>query len=160
MYSYSTRSLNNLKGVHPDVVKVFMEAIKESPYDFIITWGLRTAQQQYSLWCQGRTVKGKKYPGIVVTGCDGYARKSNHQMKKDGYGHAVDIVLCGHKDANGKYVKYTTTKEMYDDKKMREMGAYIKGVAYKLGIPIEWGGDWKKPYDPPHFQLKSSLGYK
>ena len=28
-----------------------------------------------------------------------------------------------------------------------------KQVANKLGIKIIWGGDWKKPYDPPHFQL-------
>ena len=37
MYSFSQRSKDRLKGVHPDMVKVMQEAIKESPLDFGIT---------------------------------------------------------------------------------------------------------------------------
>jgi peptidoglycan LD-endopeptidase CwlK len=29
----------------------------------------------------------------------------------------------------------------------------IKGTANRLGIPIEWGGDWRRFKDLPHWQL-------
>lgn len=29
----------------------------------------------------------------------------------------------------------------------------VKQAAYELGVPIEWGGDWKSFKDGPHFQL-------
>jgi peptidoglycan L-alanyl-D-glutamate endopeptidase CwlK len=29
----------------------------------------------------------------------------------------------------------------------------MKRAAKELGIPIEWGGDWQKFKDGPHFQL-------
>lgn len=60
------------------------------------------------------------------------------------YGLAVD--LC---DIDGKY----------DIPDMEEIARAMKMAALELGIPIEWGGDWrKKPtdrigWDSPHFQL-------
>ncbi len=60
------------------------------------------------------------------------------------YGLAVD--LC---DTDGKY----------DIPDMEEIARAMKMAALELGIPIEWGGDWrKKPsdrigWDSPHFQL-------
>lgn len=44
--------------------------------------------------------------GKKVTNCDGYIKKSNHQAKADGYGHAVDIFLTGFV-ASGNYIKFT-----------------------------------------------------
>lgn len=32
-------------------------------------------------------------------------------------------------------------------------GHYVKGVAKGLDIDIEWGGDWKKFPDYPHYQI-------
>ena len=29
----------------------------------------------------------------------------------------------------------------------------MKGAAKELGVPLEWGGDWKSFKDGPHFQL-------
>ncbi|WP_245680676.1 M15 family metallopeptidase [Veronia pacifica] len=29
----------------------------------------------------------------------------------------------------------------------------VKAASIELGIPIEWGGDWKSFPDGPHFQL-------
>jgi hypothetical protein len=41
-----------------------------------------------------------------------------------------------------------------DLKRFKELGALVKERAAVLGIPIEWGGDWKKFVDLPHYQLK------
>ena len=141
MYKFGKRSLDNLVGVHTNLVKVMTEAIKTSPVDFTITEGVRTAKEQQALYAQGRTKKGP-----IVTNKNGTTNKSNHQTKSDGYGHAVDLypffegsVQVQHKDTIAR---------------LKQIAAHIKSVAKKLGIGITWGGDWKSPYDPPHFELK------
>lgn len=144
-YEFGKRSLDNLKNVHPDLVKVMMTAITNSPVDFTITEGLRSQARQQELYAQGRTKKG-----IKVTNVDGVKKLSNHQdeadSKKDNLGSAVDLypfflgqVQVNHKDTV---------------KNLKLIAAHIKKVAAELKIGITWGGDWKNPYDPPHFELK------
>ncbi|MDY4010287.1 MAG: M15 family metallopeptidase [Fusobacterium gastrosuis] len=60
-YNFSKRSLKNLIGVHPKLVKLMEEAIKNSPYDFIITEGLRTLERQKELVRQGKSKTMKSY---------------------------------------------------------------------------------------------------
>ena len=85
MAQFGQRSLISLNGVHPNLVKVMKEAIKDTPIDFTITDGGRTVAQQKALYAKGRTV-----PGSIVTNADGVKNKSNHQAKSDGYYHASD----------------------------------------------------------------------
>ncbi|MYZ60720.1 M15 family peptidase [Elizabethkingia anophelis] len=140
-YKLGERSLKNLDGVHPNLVKVMKAAIVNSPVDFTITDGVRTLKRQQELYAQGRTK-----PGIKVTNADGIKNKSNHQAKADRFGHAVDLypfflgqVQVNHKDTI---------------KNLKLIADHIKKVAKELCIGITWGGDWKSPYDPPHFELK------
>lgn len=144
-YKLGSRSLKNLEGVHPNLVKVITAAITNSPVDFTVTEGLRSTQRQKDLYAQGRSK-----PGIKVTQKDGVKSVSNHQDeadgKKDGKGSAVDLypfflgaVQVNHKDTI---------------KNLKLIAAHIKKVAKDLGIGIVWGGDWRTPYDPPHFELK------
>ena len=146
-YVLSDASIEKMKGVHPKLIELMKKAISDSPYDFKVVQGLRTAEYQNSLYQQGRTK-----PGKIVTKLDGYNRKSNHQAKSDGYGHAVDIAVCGHYDQNGIYVKYTTDTEMFDNKKLVEISRHVKAVAKEMGLDIVWGGDWKTLYDTPHYE--------
>lgn len=147
-YVLSDASIEKMKGVHPKLIELMKKAIGDSPYDFKIIQGLRTAEYQNSLYQQGRTK-----PGKIVTKLDGYNKKSNHQAKADGYGHAVDIAVCGQYDQNGNYVKYTTDAEMFDNKKLVEISRHVKAVAKEMGLDIVWGGDWKTLYDTPHYEL-------
>lgn len=147
-YVLSDASIEKMKGVHPKLIELMKKAISNSPYDFKIVQGLRTAEYQNELYQQGRTK-----PGKIVTKLDGYNKKSNHQAKADGYGHAVDIAVCGHYDQNGNYVKYTTDAEMFDNKKLVEISRHVKAVAKDMGLDIVWGGDWKTLYDTPHYEL-------
>lgn len=140
MYKLGTRSKKSLEGVHPDLVRLIEVAITNSPCDFTIVEGVRTVQRQKQLYAQGRTT-----PGSIVTNVDGVNKKSNHQIKVDGYGHAVDLypfflgqVQVNHKDTIAR---------------LRDIAYHIKAVARQIGVKITWGGDWKSPYDPPHFQL-------
>jgi len=136
---FSQRSLNNLKGVHPDLVRVMNEAIKDTPIDFTITEGVRTVQRQQELYAQGRTK-----PGPVVTQVDGVKKKSNHQPKSDGYGHAVDL-----------YPYFNGSVQVNAVNELKTIARHVVSVGMRLGIPVEWGGSWTSFKDYPHFELKS-----
>ena len=145
-YSFTQSSLDKMKKVHPKLVEVMKEAIKNSPFDFRITDGARTAEEQFALYQKGRTL-----PGPKVTNCDGKKFKSNHQIKSDGFGHAVDIFPCGVVE-NGVYRKFTS-EEGYDEKKLKLIANHILAIAKSKNINIEWGGNWKM-HDTPHFEIK------
>ena len=50
-----------------------------------------------------------------------------------------------------------------DREQMSYFAGFVKGVAFKMGIPIRWGGDWNNNNDLkdnnfddlPHFELRS-----
>ena len=54
-YKLSTKSLSNLKGVHPDLVKVVKRAIELTECDFTVTEGLRTKERQAQLLKEKKT---------------------------------------------------------------------------------------------------------
>lgn len=76
MFVFSKRSRDNLKGVHPNLVKVIELALKLSEKDFMIIEGLRTEERQMSLKRQGHS----------------QTLNSKHLVQSDGYGHAIDLV--------------------------------------------------------------------
>lgn len=135
MYKFSENSKNKLKGLHSNIQKFFNELIAISPHDFSITQGVRTAEEQNKLYQQGRTTKGK-----IVTNCDGYKIKSNHQAKADGFGYAGDIAII----VNGKVT--------WEDKYYCEVANSARELMKKY--EIEWGGDWKSFKDFPHFEYR------
>lgn len=67
-FSFGTRSKERLQSVHPDLVKVLEEAIKESPLDFSITEGLRTKERQKALFDAGKsqTMNSRHLTGKAV----------------------------------------------------------------------------------------------
>lgn len=139
MARFSSRSLAALKGIHPDLILVMTTAIKDTPVDFTITDGVRTTAQQLALYAKGRTK-----PGGIVTNADGVRNKSNHQIKADGYGHAVDLYpyVNGGLDFNDKA------------NHLPAIAAHILATAKCLGIAVTWGGNFKSILDKPHFELK------
>ena len=67
-FALGQRSKDRLTGVHPDLVKVIEEAIKESPLDFSITEGLRTKERQKELFDAGKsqTMNSRHITGKAV----------------------------------------------------------------------------------------------
>lgn len=120
MRRYSKRSLNNLKGIHPDLRRVIDRALQESPLDFIVIEGLRTMQRQRELYASGASK----------------TMNSRHLT-----GHAVDLLPIGKDGAAFAW-------PLYD-----KLGPAVKAAADAEGVQIDWGGDWTKFRDGPHFQL-------
>ena len=68
MYVLGTVSKNNLKGVHPDLVKVVEKAITLTEIDFRVTEGLRSKTRQIELVNKGasKTLDSRHITGHAV----------------------------------------------------------------------------------------------
>lgn len=119
-FALGQRSLDRLKGVHPDLVKVVKRAIQLTPIDFTVTEGLRTTERQKQLVAAGAS----------------QTMKSRHIT-----GHAVDLAALVDGEVRWDWPLYA------------KIAKAMKDAATELGVPIEWGGDWKTLKDGPHFQL-------
>jgi peptidoglycan L-alanyl-D-glutamate endopeptidase CwlK len=105
-----------------------------------ITQGLRTIQEQDALYAIGRTIIGKK-----VTNAKGGESVHN-------YGFAVDICLI----IEDKIASWDTVKD-WDNDKIADWYECVKIFA-KQGW--DWGGNWKKFKDLPHFDKKGFNDWK
>lgn len=127
----STRSVANLQGVHPDLVKVVYRAAELTTCPFVVTCGLRTLATQKAMVARGAS----------------QTLKSRHLT-----GHAVDLAAY-FDDGDGN--PYDNIK--WDWPLYHQLAVAMKTAAKELNVTIEWGGDWRSFKDGPHFQLSSRL---
>jgi peptidoglycan LD-endopeptidase CwlK len=68
MRQFSKRSLDNMRGIHPDLRRVMDRALQESPVDFTVIEGLRTKERQAQLVASGasRTMNSRHITGHAV----------------------------------------------------------------------------------------------
>jgi len=85
MFTLSTRSLNHLEGVHPDLVCVVKLAIQSSEIDFVVLEGLRSKARQAQLLKAGAS----------------QTMNSRHIT-----GHAVDLGACVGKEVRWDWPLY------------------------------------------------------
>ena len=122
-FKLSQRSLDRLKGVDANLVKVVKRAIQISQYDFMVVEGLRSKETQ------AEYVK----KGVSKT------MNSYHLT-----GHAVDLAPL----ENGA-IDWNNKKGQFD-----AVAKAMNQAAKELNVQIEWGGDWVRFVDKPHFQVK------
>lgn len=67
-FSFSRRSLENLKDVHPDLIRVVTRGLILSKIDFVITEGKRTLERQKELKAAGKsqTLDSKHLSGHAI----------------------------------------------------------------------------------------------
>ena len=67
-FRFSSRSLRNLEGVHPDLVAVAHRALQVTEIDFLVTEGLRTREKQIELVRAGasRTTRSRHLTGHAI----------------------------------------------------------------------------------------------
>ena len=130
-------TLERIEKMHPS----FRVELKNQ-YEFInsklpkdvrlrFSYTLRTFEEQNELYSQGRTKNGR-----IVTNAKGGQSMHN-------YGLAFDIVLLYDIDKNGTF-ETAVWQGKYFDQVVRQLKSY----------GYEWGGDWKRFKDTPHFQCK------
>lgn len=125
-FQLSQRSLQRLEGVHPRLVAVVKLAIQRTPVDFTVVEGLRTAERQRELVAKGAS----------------QTLNSLHLRQADGYGRAVDLAPLV-----GGAIPWDRWQAFAD------LADVVKSCAAEVGVPVEWGGDWRTLKDGPHFQL-------
>jgi peptidoglycan L-alanyl-D-glutamate endopeptidase CwlK len=67
-FKFSQKSLDRLKGVHPDLVRVIKRALSLSTVDFTVLEGLRTKERQKQLVASGasQTMNSRHITGHAV----------------------------------------------------------------------------------------------
>lgn len=129
----TVRDAQRLVGVFPALVTTVQSVLASMDalgHPMFVIEGVRSAARQKDLYAQGRTLPGKR-----VTNCDGITRQSNHQVKPDGYGHAVD---CAFVDAD----------PFSEHHPWQEYGAQAEAAG------LVWGGHFKAlPADDLHVEL-------
>ena len=137
-FKFSARSLKNLEGVHPDMVRLVTRALELTKQDFMVIEGVRTKDRQKALYAQGRTA-----PGPVVT----WTLNSPHLPGSDGFGRAIDLLPA--------------PADWNDPSKFDAIGTAMFQASKELDTPIRWGADWDQDGNPrergetdsPHFEL-------
>lgn len=156
------RNVERLKLVHPDlrmVVLATLEEMERLGFAMCVLAGARTAAEQFELYKKGRKLEAGVWVPIdpvkrtgIVTNADGFEKLSNHQVKPDGWGHAVDCgFLVDGADRDGEFETLTFD----DDRPWKLYGEMAKALGGS-GVPIVWGGDWKSIYDGPHLELRAA----
>lgn len=137
--SYSTTSLSRLAEAHPDLQRVFYRAAKISGTNGLplIDWKIlevaRTVETQRRYVAKGasQTMDSRHIPKPV-------------EGLKNPVSHAVDAAPIIDGEITWAWPVYY------------ELAKIIKEAARLEGVPIEWGGDWRKFKDGPHWQLPKS----
>ena len=132
-FKLSSRSLKNVTGVHPDLIRVINLALQISKIDFGIpeTGGIRNADEQNILFLEGKSK------------CNGYDNRSAHQD-----GNAFD------------YFAYEHGRLSYKDKDMAMVATAILQAASQLGVSVEWSGLWTGFHELCHIQLLNPPGFR
>lgn len=113
-YVLGAKSRAELKGVHPDLIRVVERAIQITTQDFSVHDGLRTAEEQKRLVASGAS----------------QTMNSKHRQQADGYGHAVDLV------------PFINGKMRWEWPAIYPIAAAVWQAAHELKVDVRWGGAW------------------
>ena len=139
-------TLTQIKTLHPSIRLEASQIIQVCDFalkgraQVRITQGLRTFKEQEALYAQGRTKPGRK----ITNAKPG---QSIHN-----YGFAIDICLI----IDSKIASWDTVRD-WDDDKIADWYECVKIFA-KFGW--EWGGNWKKFKDLPHFDKRGCNNWR
>lgn len=127
--SLDQRSLNNLKGVHPDLCKL-MDAVS-AVVPVTITEGVRDIKRQRFLFENGLSK----------------TLDSKHLVQPDGYGHATDVYM--------KPIDVNDLKKAAFLAGVIRAMAHSLGIKIRQGIDWDMDADFKdqKFHDLPHTEL-------
>jgi len=117
-FALGAKSMRELAGVEPRMVRVVQRAIVLSTQDFTVFDGLRTTQDQQRMVASGASE----------------TMDSKHLPQPDGYGHAVDLV------------PWINGKPRWEWGPIFHIASAMHTAAREMGLPLRWGGVWDRPF--------------
>lgn len=117
-FQFGKRSQKELEHVQPKLVNICFDSLASSPVDFAVHDGARSDKEQFKLYKAG------------ASKLDGRKRKSKHQIQKDGFAHAVDLV------------PYINGKLRWEWQPIYIIAAAMRQSAWKYNAKLRWGGFW------------------
>ena len=127
MFTLTTRDRQRLVGVHTQLIRVVETAAAQADIPrFTVLEGLRSKERQLELVQAGAS----------------WTLKSRHLT-----GHAVDLAPLIQQGTGGR------PAPSWHWPHYRPRAAIIKEIAAGLQVTLDWGGDWRKHPDGPHWQL-------
>lgn len=137
MITLSSRDLQRLAGVHPMLIAhldAIFDEMSAEPAPMFVVVGVRTAEQQAADYAKGRTATGP-----IVTMCDGVTTRSAHQVRADGFGHAVDCAFVSLQPFDPRH-----PWKLFGEK------LEARGLI--------WGGRFSHPVDLDHAEMPEATG--
>lgn len=139
VYKLGDRSRKNMRGLHPDLVRVINTAMSLQVIDFSVIEGVRSEKRQKTLKDQGYT----------------RTLRSKHLIQIDGYAHAVDLYPY---PIDMNLVNKSNVKE---NARFGILAGVMLSAAAIEGVTIINGMDWDGDgetldhnfYDAPHYEL-------
>lgn len=127
-FFFGPTSKKRMEGMDSRLVEILNKALEISNVDFGVALygGTRTEEEQHKLFLDGKS------------NLDGKHKRSKHQD-----GLAVDLFA---------HVNGLST---WDNYYLFQVACAMLQAANELGYKLAWGGFWRNPYDPGHFELVS-----
>lgn len=127
---FSKRSLSMMKNIHPDLRKVMDAAMHI----------VDLHKEERATFPDFTVVEGMR---SIQRQHELYAQKATKTLNSRHLtGHAVDIVpLTFDGKADFAWPRYDL------------LASIVKMASDQVGVPIQWGGDWKTFKDGPHWEL-------
>lgn len=147
--SLSPKSMAELAGTDPALVKVVVRARSWSRVAFEVSQGPRTIEQQREYFAKGAS---KVNPDAYATP-EALYRAAKHVVGPGApLSRAVDLFVQGQPDG------------AYDKNALSYIAGVMESAAQSLGVVIRWGGDFDGDgillekgtfHDLPHFELNT-----
>lgn len=147
MSGFSPKSMAELAGTDPSLVKVVVRARSWSRVAFEVSQGPRTIAQQREYFAKGAS---KVNPDAYATP-EALYRAAKHVVGPGApLSRAVDLFVPGQPDG------------AYDKNALSYIAGVMESAAQSLGVVIRWGGDFDGDgillekgtfVDAPHFEL-------
>lgn len=121
--------LDDARAVDPRLLRVVERARAAGPVDFDIADGVRSRAEQEAHLRSGAS----------------FAPNSRHLT-----GDAVDLVPR----VNGRRTYLENMSAAQQRQVHEQIRDQMNAAARAEGVELQWGGEWRRPYDPLHFELK------
>lgn len=159
-YQYNQRSQNNLLTCHQTLQNLFNEVITK--VDCSVLCGHRGEAEQNKAFEDGYSKiqfpmsKHNSLPSLAV---DVYPYPYDWDAGKYNVEGLIDDMHTFRLDSEAG--KWMLVRVLNNLKKFYYFGGIVRGIAWELGIPVRWGGDWDSDNelsdqnfnDLPHWEL-------